>query len=159
MEVLCAACERGEAPAPPSRRLRCMQQSALRWAQARMALVAPPLRFTAHAINRDGDRVPYTLQFTHGEAHRLSLRIDATVGGVQYEEEVRDVAAVAFLPVALRSPSSVSADEYVMSVWQRDVGVADPQIVHDFQLYSTSLANANAFARSANFFETFDSEI
>ena len=99
-----------------------------------MALVAPPLRFTAHATNRDGHRVSYTVQFTHGEAHRLSLRIDAT--------EVLDVVAVAFFPVALRSPDSPFADEYVMSVWRRDVGVADPQIVHDFQFYSTSLANA-----------------
>jgi hypothetical protein len=108
-----------------------------------MALVVPPLRFTAHAINRDGHRVPYTVQFTHGEAlGRLSLRIEHAVDGVIHEEAVRDVVAVAFYPVALRSANSAFADEYVMSVWQRNAGVADPQIVHNLNLYSTSRANA-----------------
>ena len=110
-----------------------------------MALVAAPLRFTAHAINRDGDRVPYTVQFTHGAVsgrlRLLNLRIDHIDAGVSYEEEVQDVIAVAFYPVALEDHSAF-ADEYVMSVWQRDVGVAEPQLVHNFNLYSTSLANA-----------------
>ena len=99
--------------------------------------------FTAHAIDRDGRSVPYTVQFTAGGAHRLSLRIDHTVDGVAYEEEVLDVLVVAFYPVALRSANSAFADEYVMSVWQRDAGVADPQIVHYLQFYSTSFANAH----------------
>lgn len=109
-----------------------------------MALVAPPLRFTAHATNRDGHRVPYTVQFTEGAVsgrlRLLNLRIESAEDEVTYE--ARHVIAVAFYPVALRSPNSAFADEYVMSVWQRDVGVAEPRLLHNFYLYSTSLANA-----------------
>jgi len=101
------------------------------------------LRFTAHAIDiRHQDRlpVPYALQFTHGESPTLSLKIDYTVDGIAYHQEVRDVVAVAFYPVALRA-NSPFADEYVMSLWQRVAGVAAPQIVDDFEFYSIYAAN------------------